>query len=54
VSYAGIASEAVLFAYQNQIEIWAAEKYEAMLDQEPEDFSAIADQIFDATIKSDL
>jgi len=43
-----------LFAYQNQIEIWAAEKYEAMLDQEPEDFSAIADEIFEATIKSDL
>ncbi len=54
MSYAGIKSQAILFAYQNQIEIWAAEKYEAMLDQEPEDFSAIADEIFEATIKSDL
>jgi len=54
MSYSGIKSEAVLFAYQNQIEIWAAEKYEAMLDQEPEDFSAIADEIFDISIQSDL
>ena len=54
MSYADIGTEAVLFAYQNQIEIWAAEKYEIMLGQEPDDFSAIADEIFDMSLKGDL
>ena len=54
MSYAEIGAEAILFAYQNQIEIWAADKYEAILGQEPDDFSAIADEIFDFSIKGDL
>ena len=40
-----------VYPYQNQIEIWASNKYEEMLDQEPEDFSAIADELFDFSTK---
>lgn len=46
MEYAGIDKDVVLFAYQNQIEIWAKDKYEAMLDSEPEDFGSIAEAIF--------
>ena len=46
LEYAGIDKDVVLFAYQNQIEIWAKEKYDEMLDQEPNEFSAIAESIF--------
>ena len=51
IGYAEIDAEVILFAYQNQIEIWASNKYEEMLDQEPEDFSAIADELFDFSTK---
>lgn len=46
MEYAGIDKDVVLFAYQNQIEIWSKEGYESMLDSEPDDFSAIAESIF--------
>ena len=46
MEYAGIDKDVVLFAYQNQIEIWAKDKYEEMLDQEPEEFGSIAESIF--------
>ncbi len=46
LEYAGIQGAVVLFAYQDQIEIWSKEQYERMIDQEPEDFSSIADQVF--------
>ncbi len=46
LEYAGIQGAVVLFAYQDQIEIWSKKHYERMIDQEPEDFSSIADQVF--------
>ncbi len=46
VKYAGIGSTVVLFALQEQIEIWSEEEYDKMIAQEPEDFSQIADEIF--------
>jgi len=46
MEYAGIDKDVVLFAYQNQIEIWAKDKYDAMLGEEPEDFASIAENIF--------
>jgi MraZ protein len=46
MEYAGIDKDVVLFAYQNQIEIWAKDKYDEMLDQEPEEFGSIAESIF--------
>lgn len=46
IDYAGIGAELMLFAYQNQIEIWSKERYEEMISAEPEDFSSIANEIF--------
>ena len=46
MEYAGIDKDVVLFAYQNQIEIWAKDKYDDMLGEEPSEFGLIAEQIF--------
>ncbi len=45
LEYAGIDKDVILFAYQNQIEIWSKDKYDEMLDTEPVDFDAIANII---------
>lgn len=46
VGYAGIEKEVVLFAYRDQIEIWAKEVYETMIDEEPENYSDLAEDVF--------
>jgi len=46
IEYAQIEKEIVLFAYQEQIEIWAAKIYDQVLGEEPDEFSEIADEIF--------
>ncbi|MDA9774065.1 division/cell wall cluster transcriptional repressor MraZ [Saprospiraceae bacterium] len=46
LDYAGIEREVVLFAYQEQIEIWDKKSYEEMLDNEPENFSDLAEKIW--------
>lgn len=46
MDYAGIEQDVVLFAYQHSIEIWSKEQYEKILDEEPEDFASIANEIF--------
>lgn len=46
LEYAGIVKEVVLFAYQEQIEIWAEKVYDQVLMEEPEEFAEIADEIF--------
>jgi len=46
IEYAGLQKKLVLFAYQQQIEIWSKTNYDAMLNEEPENFSLLADQIF--------
>jgi MraZ protein len=35
----------VLLAYGNKIEIWSKAEYENMLNAEPEDFSALAEEV---------
>jgi MraZ protein len=52
MEYGGIGKEVVLFAYGEQIELWAKDAYDAMLANEPEDFSAIADEVFGDGSKS--
>lgn len=44
--YAGLGKEIMLFAYHEQIEIWAKERYAEMLDSEPDEFSALAAEVF--------
>ncbi len=46
IDYAGLEKQIVLSAYQNQIEIWAKNRYEEMIAEEPENFSAIAQKAF--------
>ncbi len=46
MEYADLRKEVVLFAYNEQIELWAKDQYDAMLDMEPEDFSQLAEDVF--------
>lgn len=46
LEYASIEKEVVLFAYQEQIEIWSEKMYDQVLGEEPEEFADIADDIF--------
>ncbi|MEP7263151.1 MAG: division/cell wall cluster transcriptional repressor MraZ [Bacteroidota bacterium] len=45
MEYAGIDKEVILSAWSNKIEIWAPEKFEALLKDEPDDFSALAEEV---------
>jgi MraZ protein len=45
LTYAGIKDEVVLLAYSKRIEVWDSELYESMLEDEPEDFSKLAEEI---------
>ena len=49
LDYAEIKNELILFAYQDQVEIWSKEKYSQMILEEPDDFSDIADEVFGKT-----
>ncbi len=46
LSYSGIEKDAVLFAYLDRIEIWDKQNYGLVLDEEPEQFSELAERIF--------
>ena len=45
LEYAGIEKNAILFAVNNKIEIWAKDKYDNNMDQEPENFSDLAEEV---------
>lgn len=49
MEYAGFSKNVILFAYQQQIEIWSKDQYDKMLNEEPEDFASLADEIFGMT-----
>ena len=44
-AYADITKEVVLFAYSNRVEIWNKDVYERLLDDEPTDFSDLAEEV---------
>lgn len=46
IDYAGIGKDVVLFAYQEQVEIWSKEEYDQKLDEEPDDFGDLMDSIY--------
>lgn len=46
MEYAAIDKEVILFAYQDQIEIWSKQAYKKMCEDEPDDFAQIANEIF--------
>ena len=43
--HAGIDRDLVLFAYTNKIELWDHATYEQLMEEEPEDFAALAERI---------
>lgn len=45
MEYAGIKSDVVLLCQFNKIEIWSKEAYEANLDDEPENFASLAEEV---------
>lgn len=45
LEYAEIEKEVMLFAYNDRIEIWAKDKYNDFLDEDPEQFSDLAEEV---------
>lgn len=43
--YAGIGSVAILFAVNDRIEIWAKDDFDNVWNEEPEDFSNLAEEV---------
>ncbi len=43
--HAGIDKDVILSAVKNSIEIWAKDRYDSQLDEEPEDLSGLAQQV---------
>ena len=45
LEYAGIEKDVILSAYHDRIEMWAKDHYDLMLDNEPDDFSDLAEDV---------
>lgn len=45
LEYAGIEKDAVLYGWSNKIEIWSADRYNQLINEEPKDFSALAEEV---------
>ncbi|HEY0896134.1 MAG TPA: division/cell wall cluster transcriptional repressor MraZ [Sphingobacteriaceae bacterium] len=45
LDYAGVESEVVLSCQFNKIELWSKEAYDAQLDNEPENFADLAEEV---------
>lgn len=45
LDYAGVESEVVLSCQFNKIELWSKEAYDAQLDNEPENFAGLAEEV---------
>ena len=43
--YAGIASDVVLSCQFNKIEVWAKDAYDSQMDNEPENFANLAEEV---------
>lgn len=46
LEWAGLGKDVILFSMHDKVEIWAKDKYHAMLESEPEDFSQLAEDVF--------
>lgn len=45
LDYAAVDKEVILSAYNDRIEVWAKDQYDSMLDDEPDDFSDLAEDV---------
>lgn len=43
--YAQIDKDVIVFAYFNKIELWAKEAYDALLDEEPDNYASMAERV---------
>ena len=54
MEYADIEKEVILFAVNDRIEIWSKSKFDGMMDEEPADFSDLAEDVMgNITIEND-
>lgn len=53
LEYAGIGSEVVLSCQFNKIEVWAKDAYEEQMDDEPENFSSLAEEVMGSGRRKD-
>jgi len=51
MEYAGINAEVVLSCVLNKIEVWAKDAYDSQLDNEPENFANLAEEVMGNTGK---
>lgn len=54
LEYANIEKEAIVFAYNDQIEIWAKNKYDAFMNEESDDFDQLAEEVLGTSNTPDL
>lgn len=45
LEYAGIEKDVILMAYNDRIEVWAKDEYDNLLEEEPDDFSDLAEDV---------
>ena len=53
MEYAGIQKDVILFAFSNRIEVWAKDKYQKLMTDEPEDFALLAEDVMGKQERSD-
>jgi MraZ protein len=54
LEYAAAEKDVILSAYNDRIEIWAKQEYEQLLDEEPTDFSDLAEDVLGKINGNDL
>jgi MraZ protein len=45
LEYAGADKDIILSAFSNKIEVWSKDKFESILNDEPADFAALAEEV---------
>jgi MraZ protein len=53
LDYAGVSKEVVLFAYGNRIEVWDKETYNGLLNDEPDEFATLAEEVMGGSSKNE-
>jgi MraZ protein len=53
LEYAGIEADIVLSCQLNKIEVWAEKAYNAQMDDEPENFARLAEEVMGGAVRRD-
>ena len=54
LEYAEVDKEVILSAYSDRIEVWAKEHYDLLLEEEPQDFSDLAEDVLGMTLNNEI